>query len=284
MRVLQFAKAYEGAEHAAKFAVFQANVELIKAHNKLYEAGEETFHMAVNQFADLTSSDFAKMVNGYRADLRDKTLKTGANNTVGLKCTHRNITVVPESVDWRTKGAVTEVKNQGQCGSCWAFSTTGAIEGAWKVSGNPLLSVSEEELVQCDKGGLRVPSSLRSRSGNACALPALSAGWLNPWRARRLAQARTRDATAESWRTPMSGSSRTGASPLRISTRTPRALAPTGCARRRRSLSRRRTSPTTATSTTTTRRTSRRLLFSRCLPPALLSRAWPPPSVLCTRC
>ncbi len=158
MRVLQFAKAYEGAEHAAKFAVFQANVELIKAHNKLYEAGEETFHMAVNQFADLTSTEFAKMVNGYRADLRDHNLKTGANNTVGLKCTHRNITVVPESVDWRTKGAVTEVKNQGQCGSCWAFSTTGAIEGAWKVSGNPLLSVSEEELVQCDKGGLRVPS------------------------------------------------------------------------------------------------------------------------------
>jgi KDEL-tailed cysteine endopeptidase len=148
----KFAKAYEGAEHAAKFAVFQANVELIKAHNKLYETGEETFHMAVNQFADLTSTEFAKMVNGYRADLRNNNLKTGANNTVGLKCTHRNITVVPESVDWRTKGAVTEVKNQGQCGSCWAFSTTGAIEGAWKVSGNPLLSVSEEELVQCDKG------------------------------------------------------------------------------------------------------------------------------------
>jgi C1A family cysteine protease len=146
------ARAYEGAVHDAKFAVFKANVELINAHNKLYEAGEETFHMAVNQFADMTSAEFAKMMNGYRADLRDTNLKTGAGLSAGSKCTHRNITAVPESVDWRGKGAVTEVKNQGQCGSCWAFSTTGAVEGAWQVSGKPLISLAEEELVQCDKG------------------------------------------------------------------------------------------------------------------------------------
>jgi C1A family cysteine protease len=148
---LQFAKAYAGAEHFAKFAVFKANVELIEAHNKLYTAGEETFHMAVNQFADMTSAEFAKQMNGYRADLKDTNLKNGAGISLGSKCTHRNITTVPDSVDWRTKGAVTEVKNQGQCGSCWSFSTTGAVEGAWKVSGSPIISLSEEELVQCDK-------------------------------------------------------------------------------------------------------------------------------------
>mmetsp|Transcript_4463 Transcript_4463/g.7192 ORF Transcript_4463/g.7192 Transcript_4463/m.7192 type:complete len:369 (+) Transcript_4463:37-1143(+) len=145
----QHGKNYEGTEHDSRFSVFKANVDFINEHNRLYEEGKETFYMAVNAFADLTAEEFKKTRLGYNPEL--KPVRSSGPGGHGSKCTHRNNeTAPPKHVDWRTKGAVSEVKNQGQCGSCWSFSTTGAVEGSWKVSGHPLVSLSEEELVQCD--------------------------------------------------------------------------------------------------------------------------------------
>ena len=64
-------------------------------------------------------------------------------------CDNSSVTTV-DSIDWTTEGAVTGVKNQGSCGSCWTFSTTGSLEGFYYLSGNELTSFSEQNIVDCD--------------------------------------------------------------------------------------------------------------------------------------
>jgi len=98
--------------------------------------------MGVTQFSDLTHDEFQALwtPNKYQSDAVDPDM---------LVFVADESLTLPTTVDWRTQGAVTPVKNQGQCGSCWAFSTTGSCEGAWKIAGNTLTSLSEQELVDC---------------------------------------------------------------------------------------------------------------------------------------
>merc|ERR1711970_1359671 len=132
----EFKKVYSAVEHAAKFEVFKANLDFINEHNA--ESEKHGYTVAINQFADMTRQEFKKTMLTYKADQKKanpiKVFDTSAN---------------PASVDWTTKGAVTPVKNQGQCGSCWAFSTTGSLEGAYQIANGKLLSFSEQELVDC---------------------------------------------------------------------------------------------------------------------------------------
>jgi C1A family cysteine protease len=148
----KFGKTYDNVyDLEDKFAVFQSNLEAIMAHNS---NETRTFDMGVNQFTDMTAQEFKKHL-GLRPKL--KGLRFG-DIVGGVTCDSfaASGATLPTSVDWRTKGAVTPVKDQGQCGSCWSFSATGAMEGAWAIAKGSLVSLSEQELVDC--AGIRYGS------------------------------------------------------------------------------------------------------------------------------
>jgi len=120
------------------------NKEKIERHNQQFDKGLVTYSLAMNKFGDMLSHEFASMMNG---------LKVPNNKTRrGITYVEPANVNVPDSFDWRDEGAVTDVKDQGQCGSCWAFSTTGAIEGAHFRATGELVSLSEQQLVDCAGG------------------------------------------------------------------------------------------------------------------------------------
>jgi KDEL-tailed cysteine endopeptidase len=140
--IQRFKKTYETMdEFHSRFEVFRQNIRMIVAHNL---DSTQNFTMGVNQFADLTPDEFKSMISRFSVQ--------GPIAGYGCKAFTSSASGAPASLDWRTKGAVTSVKDQGQCGSCWTFSATGAIEGAWALAKGQLVNFSEQELVDCATG------------------------------------------------------------------------------------------------------------------------------------
>lgn len=139
----KYGKSYSADEELKRYEIFKNNLQFIEGEN----AKGKPYTLAVNEFADQTSEEFRSTRFGLQPPASDRLWAglphLGTHNYTGAP--------LAKSTDWVLKGAVTPVKNQKQCGSCWAFSTTGAIEGAWQIATGKLLSLSEQQLVDCSK-------------------------------------------------------------------------------------------------------------------------------------
>jgi cysteine peptidase B len=148
-RFLRFKRTFnrsytDDAEDERRFAIFTTNM---KRADEL-QARNPHAKFAENVFADLSSAEFKTRHNAEAYYKREVQRAAAKNKFETVENKVRSGT--PSAYDWRDYGAVTYVKNQGQCGSCWSFSTTGNIEGQWAIAGHGLVALSEQELVSCD--------------------------------------------------------------------------------------------------------------------------------------
>lgn len=152
--ISQFNLQYGIEEFAVRFHNWKANYEFIREQN----SKNLTFKLGMNHFAGMTPEEFAALNLGYNSEYnlerRNKNKKNENNNnrndnSRGKDRSSGKYAGLPKSVDWRTQGAVTSVKNQGKCGSCWAFAASGALEGLYAIKNKKLLDFSEQQLMDC---------------------------------------------------------------------------------------------------------------------------------------
>ncbi|XP_063906826.1 procathepsin L-like [Zophobas morio] len=144
---LTYNKQYQSEiEERFRMKIFMENSHQIAQHNKLYAQGLVTYEMGISKYSDMLHQEFIQIMNGFNG-----TAMRGSGRKDRITFIPPANVEVPTDVDWRTKGAVTGVKDQGACGSCWAFSATGSLEGQTFRRTGKLVSLSEQNLVDCSQ-------------------------------------------------------------------------------------------------------------------------------------
>jgi len=134
----------DSAEKDRRQQIFKENLEFIEKHNN---EGKKRYNLSLNSFADLTNEEFVASHTGalYKPPTQLGSFKI--NHSLGF---HKmSVGDIEASLDWRKRGAVNDIKNQGRCGSCWAFSAVAAVEGINQIKNGQLVSLSEQNLVDC---------------------------------------------------------------------------------------------------------------------------------------
>nr|AHA62774.1 papain-like cysteine protease [Solanum demissum] len=130
-------------EKGERFMIFKENMKFIESINK---AGNLSYKLGINEFADITSEEFLAKFTGLNVP---SYLSPSPMSSTEFKINDLSDDDIPSNLDWRESGAVTQVKNQGRCGCCWAFSAVGSLEGAYKIATGNLVRFSEQELLDC---------------------------------------------------------------------------------------------------------------------------------------
>ncbi|PSS16062.1 Actinidain like [Actinidia chinensis var. chinensis] len=139
--LIRHGKSYNAlGEKERRFEIFKENLRFVDEHNADMN---RSYRVGLNQFADLTDEEYRSMYLGTKISPRRTNVSDRYKPQVGDQ--------LPDSIDWREKGAVVDIKNQGDCGSCWAFSSIAAVEGINQIVTGNLISLSEQELVDCQR-------------------------------------------------------------------------------------------------------------------------------------
>lgn len=149
---LEHKKNYDSeTEESFRLNIFMENKNLVAKHNQKYHLGHVSYKLGLNKYADMLHSEFVSTLNGFNKSLSAGFAKAPNGKSDGVPFIKSANVQLPKFVDWRTKGIVLPIKDQGHCGSCWAFSAVASLEGLTARKTGVLTSLSEQNLLDCSK-------------------------------------------------------------------------------------------------------------------------------------